>query len=87
MPMYEIPRVKDVEASPSTKEKEVPKISISIPTPSTTQTLLALLTELLTTHKVTYIRIYPDSMNYEYVAPPPVEEVLKWYREQRDKSE
>jgi len=84
--MYEIPRIKAPTEGPGTKEKEVPKVSITIPTPST-QALLALLTELLTTKKVTYIRINPDTMNYDYVAPPPVEEVLKWYRDKREKSE
>lgn len=77
MPMYEIPRVKSPEAD--TKEKEIPKVSITIPTPATTEALLALLTNLLTTKRVTYIRINPDSMQYDFVAPPPAEEVLQWY--------
>lgn len=77
MPMYEIPRVKSPEVD--TKEKEIPKVSITMPTPDTTEALLALLSNLLTTKRVTYIRIYPESMSYEFVSPPPAEEVLQWY--------
>jgi len=84
MPMYKIPEVKVAGPEAVKRPKKIPKVSITRPLP---ENLIAFLTQLLNTEKVTYIRIYPDEISYEFVASIEAEEALKWYFDRKERGE
>lgn len=76
MPLVRIPTVEVPDED--TKEIPVKKISVTKPTPGSTEEVLNFITLLLNFYGVTYIRIDVDEIHYEYTLPPDVDETIDW---------